>query len=536
MSDKIFNLDSIRNINANKSYYLSSTTGQIKEAGFWHNVKCFFSATEKAKGLHLMDAIKTALLEQDGLDSNISLEQSMKAMQFGSTISGRTLKDFVTRFRSSDTNAIVQQSARRITEQALVPSIKQLHKKLENTSLQGLKPICQQVFKGLASSTELPTVSLIDEGKVLDNVTFIHKNIKNALGEIEELCNQITSDERLGCPKIDVWYGNYIAKTLFNKDGTRNNKTVHDLKPPMDVLVDNAYKLNENLLNNRPQIVHKLLTKNFDLDPKERLQHLLSLCGKDKRLQDIAIELAPDLILTSNNNVRDDASIRRKLDGLQGNIAEIRELNRQYPGVKKLLFSAVTVMGGTPFPSGLLKDIAAIVNSCSTPLLKDLNGLSSAEDIHGAIEEIRNVLSEVKKRIDIDRRFVLVGEKEAGGPHQQACDMAVITFLLNKLGPAGRNRLEHALRSTEAPKTRALMEMLMHDMDFQGNTNVTDPAKRKGFKMLLEEELKALDDVIVVLNEGSEHPISNDSEPNPDGGDPAIAYIFGTLDDAYAKM
>ena len=57
MSSKIFNLDSLRTIEVNKSYYLSSTTGEIKEAGLWHKFKCLFSSTERLKGSHLMDAI-----------------------------------------------------------------------------------------------------------------------------------------------------------------------------------------------------------------------------------------------------------------------------------------------------------------------------------------------------------------------------------------------------------------------------------------------------------------------------------------------
>ena len=36
------NLDTIRSLNANKTYYLSNSTGEIKEAGRWQKFKCFF--------------------------------------------------------------------------------------------------------------------------------------------------------------------------------------------------------------------------------------------------------------------------------------------------------------------------------------------------------------------------------------------------------------------------------------------------------------------------------------------------------------
>ena len=36
-------LDTIRSLDANKSYYISNATGQIKQAGFWHKFKMYFS-------------------------------------------------------------------------------------------------------------------------------------------------------------------------------------------------------------------------------------------------------------------------------------------------------------------------------------------------------------------------------------------------------------------------------------------------------------------------------------------------------------
>ena len=35
-------LDTIRSLDANKTYYLANSTGEIKEAGAWQRFKCFF--------------------------------------------------------------------------------------------------------------------------------------------------------------------------------------------------------------------------------------------------------------------------------------------------------------------------------------------------------------------------------------------------------------------------------------------------------------------------------------------------------------
>ena len=36
------NIDTIRSLEADKTYYLANSTGQIKEAGAWQKFKCFF--------------------------------------------------------------------------------------------------------------------------------------------------------------------------------------------------------------------------------------------------------------------------------------------------------------------------------------------------------------------------------------------------------------------------------------------------------------------------------------------------------------
>ena len=36
------NIDTIRSLDASKTYYIANSTGEIKEAGVWQKFKCFF--------------------------------------------------------------------------------------------------------------------------------------------------------------------------------------------------------------------------------------------------------------------------------------------------------------------------------------------------------------------------------------------------------------------------------------------------------------------------------------------------------------
>ena len=71
----------LRNLDADKTYFLSSTTGEIKEASCWMRFKCAIgvkSAREKVG--NLVEAVRTALLQSAGLRKDDVLETDIRAM------------------------------------------------------------------------------------------------------------------------------------------------------------------------------------------------------------------------------------------------------------------------------------------------------------------------------------------------------------------------------------------------------------------------------------------------------------------------
>lgn len=59
-------LDKIRSLKADKSYYISNATGEIKQAGFWHKFKMYFSVGDAEKKTEkLLHEVKIALLARD---------------------------------------------------------------------------------------------------------------------------------------------------------------------------------------------------------------------------------------------------------------------------------------------------------------------------------------------------------------------------------------------------------------------------------------------------------------------------------------
>ena len=103
-----FNLDSIRTLDANKSYYLSNTTGQVKEVGLWQKFKCLIGIkSAQRKVANLVDAIRNSLLQEAGEKGNAALDESIRESinLKGNSIKGSVLQDLVQRFTVADENS-----------------------------------------------------------------------------------------------------------------------------------------------------------------------------------------------------------------------------------------------------------------------------------------------------------------------------------------------------------------------------------------------------------------------------------------------
>ena len=73
------NIDTIRSLDANKTYYLANSTGQIKEAGLWQKFKCFFGVGDgRDKVQKLVDGVKVALLKASGESDNAALTAAIE--------------------------------------------------------------------------------------------------------------------------------------------------------------------------------------------------------------------------------------------------------------------------------------------------------------------------------------------------------------------------------------------------------------------------------------------------------------------------
>ena len=111
------NATTLQNLNANESYYLSSTTGEIKQAGWLQKIKCFFGIGDaRAKAAALAAKVKEALLADGGIESETELDGEIAGLNTTRSLSGVDLARIATRFRTSHAEAVGRADARRSAE------------------------------------------------------------------------------------------------------------------------------------------------------------------------------------------------------------------------------------------------------------------------------------------------------------------------------------------------------------------------------------------------------------------------------------
>ena len=104
-------------LDASKDYYLSNTTGTIKEADFWQKFKCFTGWGDgRAKVARLADAIKTALLADAAIKNEAKLTTELDGLDKSRSLSGTSLRQIASRFKADHAQAIATSDACRMAE------------------------------------------------------------------------------------------------------------------------------------------------------------------------------------------------------------------------------------------------------------------------------------------------------------------------------------------------------------------------------------------------------------------------------------
>lgn len=448
------NLDSINQLDANKRYFLSSTTGQIKEASWWMRIKCalgFSSALTKVS--NLVDAVKTTLLENAGKSADTLLDADIKNIDVGANIQGRVLQDLASRFRSANSTAMMRKEAEAAArkEAALGFMFVNQHNHLCGRD-RDIIPIFQHAFKAVVDG-DLPTRR--EGGRTVLDKTALDTRLKAVREEVTNLLLDIGKDARLGQPAIDRHYARHIIATLFDADGTRSVNGLDDLQTPDEAFASHLFNLDGHYKHTNAASVRDELIKQ-NRDPVAYAKHIRELCGGDKDLEDIVEYGLRAICESGQNELRTEEAVAAKIAAIRDNLAEAREVNERFPGFYADVVDALYELNGVAFPRGTISRMAEEAGRADFSKLAKLNSFSGPGAIIEAIDQLR----EATYRLG-DAGEAFPGRRDdllPNGPEEFVCRRIVQAVAMAKAGPAARARIANAVNGTACREAAFILE------------------------------------------------------------------------------
>lgn len=180
ISPKDINLDTIRNLDLDKQYYLSKS-GEIKEASGWMKFKCMLGFSgARQKVANLIDTVRATLLNSAEMTNNATLDTDISTIRRDRMVSGEDLYNLATRFAESNPQTIAKNTAERM-----------IAKESKNWALV-MKSKNGLVAKDLAVLEKVPYLCVNSASKLraTEKIEEMVNNIKDALDEVRQVAKQ----------------------------------------------------------------------------------------------------------------------------------------------------------------------------------------------------------------------------------------------------------------------------------------------------------------------------------------------------------
>ena len=478
-------LADINRLDANKRYFLSSTTGRIKEASIFMKIKCALGICgAKEKVANLIEAVKTTLLRDVGKPADEQLDIDIKRdIDRGSNIKGGVLQSLARKFRTANSDAFVRREALRMATGEAKQGFQFAHQKtLTSGEEKDVKQIFDHAFKPLVQG-DLPTCAGKNGHVELDADKF-GEQLKEKREEAVELLREIGSNARLGNPMIDRHYAYHIITTLFNEDGTRNEKTIDDLMTRDEAF---AYKLfdRDDHLRNLNTTVYRKVTEDGG-DSVEYARKIRERCGGDKDVEDIVEWGLRGICMDDIGDMRDEQEVFNRIDAIKSNFAEAREVAKTFPGFMPEFTAAMYGLNGGAMPEGTLKRMAEAVERADFSKIAKLNSFSDSGAILKAIDQLRHTAEPIANVSRYKGGVVDTVDYNAYRKIVEA--MAVL-----KAGPAAVARIRNAMHSMACRHAAVILDRFQEEAE--AHNLYPDANVREIRSWFFAEERRALDEV-----------------------------------------
>ena len=430
------NIDTIRSLDASKTYYLANSTGQIKEAGAWQKFKCYFGIGDaRQKVQKLIDQVKVALLAASHESDNAALSTDIKnfddARAVDDSASGRSLAEIANRFATANADKIASTEAGGI-------AAKRIHAAVKDSIRSCLRredwPEDAERYLERAAKPLVDHPPMKDAGggrRVLDADAF-EKQLADILDGASNDLVHVATSARLGMPHFDKAYLDHVFATFYDENGVRNGKTEADLRPAFDVRLEAARAR-----------AHFPATGDKEIFAS-RIREAVEACGNDTDLLDTVIRCMDRILVNDGGQIRSRAAVLQKIEDYEENFKALREATKGSPAAYLVGRDALGELGGRPLPRGSVAAVARAARSIELSAVAELGPSSSALDIHKAVLELHFAIVRILHDTGL-------GNHAEGDDILQARTL-LAAFLLERFGPETMRNIEAALETPNAAR------------------------------------------------------------------------------------
>ncbi|MBO7092008.1 MAG: hypothetical protein J6W23_09480 [Victivallales bacterium] len=433
------NLDTIRWLNANKTYYLSNSTGEIKEAGGWQKFKCFFGVGDgREKAAKLVNAVKSALLEASDKITDTNLDTSIRNFNNSRShffsISGHAIAELAANFNAANQADIARIQAGQIAKRPLNMALKDVRSllRLETGSCDDVREVLKRAAKPLIDHPPMKTDAT--GRQVIDEDAF-KEQLDKVLADAVQTIFDVSKAGPTGRTRFDAAVRDAMFATLYGPDGKRNKKEVSAMK----LFADSRFnKVMANAITIRPQGVPEDVFA-------ARVRTLVDECGEDPDMLDAVECNARRFLVTGDSKLRTPEDIAKRVTAYKSTLREMLAVAENNPAMRAAVKEMSSGLAGVVLPKGLCAKVIEEAMAVDLAPFENIDETSIEITIHNAVMALNKAVNNVIKNVGaIDALY--------GADEHQSFFAFVECAIISRLPKASLRGISAALATPIAAK------------------------------------------------------------------------------------
>ena len=190
------------------------------------------------------------------------------------------------------------------------------------------------------------------------------------------------------------------------------------------------------------------------------IEQMMRFSGGDQDVIDLLKneKVCGRIILNAAGKPRPVEAVRKRVEELMDNVAELREATKGNPLMFRMGLSRLSSFAGKALPKGVLSTLVKAVNAADIGKLKKLSAATAKtpDKLHQAVAQYHAILTNVVEKSDIINKF-----DEVGGEEMLSIEMMIGGLLAGRCGESTLRAMKGALESQVAGQLNVVYDDLV---------------------------------------------------------------------------